>query len=156
MKHLAHLTALPSNKYFTDEGYQLVNNYAELMAEKRRMEAELEKLKEAVIAFAKKEGVEIIRGKNNRLRVRIDHKVKFPGKKDAQERKALGDLLKEEGKWMEVSDLNTSALIKAIKEGNWSPELVEKVKEYQRIEEEPSIRLIKSDKEEQLSFFELE
>jgi len=156
MKHLAHLTALPSNKYFTDEGYQLVNNYAELMAEKRRIEAELEKLKEAVIAFAKKEGVEIIRGKNNRLRVRIDQKVKFPGKKDAQERKALGDLLKEEGKWMEVSDLNTSALIKAIKEGNWSPELVEKVKEYQRIEKEPSIRLIKSDEEEQLSFFELE
>ena len=156
MKHLAHLTELPADKYPSDEGYQLVNSYAELMAEKKKVEAELEKLKEAIIAYAKKEGVEIIGGKNNKLRVRIDQRVKFPSKEAAEEREALEDLLKQEGKWMEVSELSVSALMKAVKAGNWSPELVEKIKKYQRIEEDPRIRLLKPDEEEQLSFFELE
>jgi len=156
MKHLARLTAIPSNKYSTEEGYQLVNLYTELVAEKRRIKAELEKLKEAIIAYASREGVEIIRGKNNKLRVKIYHRAKFPGRDDAQQRKALEDLLKQEGKWMEVSDLSTSALANAVKEGNWSPELVEKIKSYQRTEEDHKIISIKSDEEEQLSFFELE
>jgi len=156
MKHLACLTALPSDKYSSEEGYQLVNNYAKLKAEKRRIEAELEKLKEAVIAYAKREGVEIIRGKNNKLQVKVDQRVKFPGKGEAQEREALEGLLKEEGKWMEVSDLSNSALIRAVESGTWSPELVEKVKKYQRIEEDFRIRLMKSDEEKQLRFFELE
>jgi len=156
MKHLAHLTALPSDKYLTEEGYKLVNLYAELVAEKRRIKAELEKLKEAIIAYARREGVEIIRGKNNKLRVKVYQRAKFPGSDDAQQRKALEDLLKQEGKWMEVSDLSTSALAKAVEEGNWSPELVEKIKSYQRIEEEYKVTTLKSDEDEQLSFFELE
>ena len=156
MKHLAHLTALPADKYPSNEGYQLVNSYAELMAEKRKVEAELERLKEVIIAYAKKEGVEIIRGKNNKLRVRIDQMVKFPGKEAAEKREALEDLLKQEGKWIEVSELSISALMKAVEAGNWSPELVDKIKKYQRIEEHHRIRLLKSDEEEQLSFFELE
>ncbi len=156
MKHLAHLIALPADKYSAEEGYQLVNLYTELVAEKRRIKAELEKLKEAIIAYARREGIEIIRGKNNKLRVKIYQRAKFPGKDMAQERKALEDLLKQEGKWMEVSDLSTSALAKAVEEGNWSPELVEKIKSYQRTEEDYKIIPLKSDEEEQLSFFELE
>ncbi len=156
MKHLAHLIALPANKYSAEEGYQLVNLYTELVAEKRRIKAELEKLKEAIIAYARREGIEIIRGKNNKLRVKVYQRVKFPGRDDAQQRKALEDLLKQEGKWMEVSDLSASALAKAVEEGNWSSELVEKIKSYQRIEEEYKVTALKSDEEEQLSFFELE
>lgn len=69
-------------------------------------------------------------------------KQKFPGKKD-DGRAELDALIKDEGKWLEVSDLNATALLKAVKSDVWSPELVKKILEYQEMERDYRFSLSK-------------
>lgn len=135
--HLAFTRDMPSNEFLNEPGVVLVNKYAELMAEKKvfmdKFESELAKLKEALIVYAQKEKVEVVRGSDNKLRVKDVMSYKFP-RKDTPDRAALDDLIKKEDKWLEVSDLNASALSKAVKEGVWSEKLVKKILEYQKME----------------------
>jgi putative RecB family exonuclease len=137
-KHLVETAMMPVNRFLKDPGVKLVNRYAKLAAEKKafmdRVEAEMEELKEAIIAYAKREEVEVVRGRDKKLSVKIDTKPRFPTKKE-KERAELDALLKEAGKWKEVSDLNLYALAKAVQRGEWSPELVKKIQRYMRLEE---------------------
>lgn len=134
--HLVRTGQMPLNKYLEDPGVLLVNRYVEKSMEKKKLvdniDAELELLKEAIVAYAKREGVEIIRGNDKKLRVKIEEKPHFPSKEE-KEREQLDAIIKEAGKWEEVSDLNVHALSKAFTE--WSPELIEKILEFQKMEE---------------------
>lgn len=143
-KHLVVTSQITLNKFLKDPGVKLVNRYAKLAEEKKafleRVEAEMEELREAIIAYAQREGVEAIRGSDRKLSVRLDKRPRFPTK-DEEERAELDALLKNAGKWVEVSDLNVHALAKAMKEGEWSPELVKKIEEYRRFEEQYRLTL---------------
>ncbi len=143
-KHMAATSEMPPNKFLKDPGVKLVNRYARLVDEKRafldRVEAEMEQLKEAIIAYAKREVVEVIMGSDKKLSVRIDAKPKFPTKEE-EERAELDALLKSAGKWMEVSDLNVYALAKAMQKEEWSPELLKKIEKFQRLEEQYRLML---------------
>jgi len=134
--HIVRTGQMPLNKYIEDTGVKLVNRYVEKAAEKKRfideMDAELELLKEAIVAYAKREGVEIIRGNDKKLRVKIEEKPHFPSKEE-KEREKLDALIKEAGKWEEVSDLNVHALSKVL--AGWSPELIGKIMDFQKMEE---------------------
>ncbi len=134
--HIIRTGQMPLNKYREDPGVLLVNRYVEKSMEKKKlvdeMDAELELMKEAIVAYAKREGVEIIRGNDKKLRVKIEEKPHFPAKEE-EEREKLDTLIKESGKWDEVSDLNVHALSKALT--GWSPELIGKIREFQRMEE---------------------
>jgi putative RecB family exonuclease len=134
--HLVKTGQMPLNKYLEDPGVLLVNRYVEKSMEKKKLvdniDAELELLKEAIVAYAKREGVEIIRGNDKKLRVKIEEKPHFPAKEE-KEREQLDAIIKEAGKWEEVSDLNIHALSKALI--GWSPELIGKIREFQRMEE---------------------
>lgn len=134
--HIVKTGQMPLNKYLDDPGVLLVNRYVEKMNQKRKLlediDAELELLKEAIIAYAKKEGVEVIRGNDKKLRVKIEEKPHFPTKEE-KGRGELDAIIKEAGKWEAVSDLNVHALAKAM--NGWSPQLIEKIKEFRRIEE---------------------
>lgn len=142
--HLAKTRDMPVNEFLTEPGVNLVNRYAELMQEKKeyldKLESELAKLKEAIIVYAIKENVEVIEGSDKKLRVKEHEKAQFP-KKDDPERLELDELIKKEGKWQEVSDLNVYILAKMMKGGAWSPELVKKIEEFQRIEKDYRLTL---------------
>ena len=135
--HLAFTRDMPPNELLQEPGVELVNKYGALMAEKTEFndnfERELAKLKEALIVYAQKENVEVVRGSDKKLRVKAVMSYKFP-KKDTPDRAKLDDILKDEGKWLEVSDLNASALSKVLNDGVWSPELIKKILEYQKME----------------------
>ncbi|MDD5473211.1 MAG: PD-(D/E)XK nuclease family protein [Candidatus Methanoperedens sp.] len=134
--HIVKTGQMSLNKYLNDPGVKLVNQYVEKTNEKKKLmeeiDAELELLKEAIIAYAKKEGVEVIRGNDKKLRVRIEEKTHFPTKEE-KGRGELDAIIKEAGKWEAVSDLNVHALAKAM--NGWSPQLIEKIKEFRRMEE---------------------
>jgi putative RecB family exonuclease len=134
--HLVRTGQMPLNKYLEDPGVKLVNRYVEKSMEKKKLidnlDAELELLKEAIVAYAKREGVEIIRGNDKKLRIKIEEKPHFPSKEE-KEREMLDAIIKESGKWEEVSDLNVHALSKALT--GWSPELVGKIREFRKMEE---------------------
>ena len=76
--------------------------------------------------------MEIIRGNDKKLRVKIEEKPHFPSKEE-EERGELDALIKAAGKWEEVSDLNVHSLSKAM--AGWSPELIGKIKEFRKTEE---------------------
>ena len=134
--HLVRTGQMPLNKYLEDPGVKLVNRYVEKSMEKKKLvdniDAELELLKEAIVAYAKREGVEIIRGNDKKLLVKVEEKPHFPSKEE-KERETLDAIIKEAGKWEEVSDLNVHALSKSLI--GWSPELIGKIREFRKMEE---------------------
>ena len=120
---------LPPNEYLHEEGVTLVNRYVELRERKRALneeiDAELAKIEEALYAFAQKEELEAIFGSDHVAKIKIEIKEKYPLKGDPR-RKALDELVKKAGKWMEVSDLNPWMLARVIGRGDWPPLLLKR------------------------------
>jgi len=141
-KHIVFVEELPVNEYLSEPGVVLVNRYAEIKAQEKEFAEEERKVKEALIEYARKEGVEVIKGSDCKARVKFDEKLKFPGKND-EDREDLDMLIIEANKWMEVSQLDTASLAKAVESGSWDKELVDEVLKFGRIEESPSVRLSK-------------
>jgi putative RecB family exonuclease len=139
-KHLFENEEKPINEYLKEEGVVLVNKYAETYAKKKELETEINKIKEAVIVYAKKKGVEVIFGSNNKLSISFSEKFKFPSK-GSEERKELDNLLKNLHKWEEISTLDTFALEKIIEDGSWPKEILEKIKRFGDFEEFSVVRL---------------
>ncbi len=143
-KHLVMTETLPANEYLNEEGVTLVNRYVAMKERKRllneEIDAELAKLEEALFAYAQREEVEAIYGSDHVARIKIETKEKYPLKGD-QRRKALEELIKKAGKWMEVSDLNPWALSRVVERGGWDSLLIKKVKEFSTQEESRSISI---------------
>jgi putative RecB family exonuclease len=145
-KHLIAVGSLPPNEYLNEEGVTLVNRYVELKERKRvwneEIDAELAKVEEALYAFAQREELEAIFGSDHVAKIKIETKEKYPLKGDPH-RKVLDEIVKNAGKWMEVSDLNPWMLARVIGRGGWPPSLVKKVKEFSTFEESRSITVSK-------------
>lgn len=146
-KHFYTVEALPVNEYLNEPGVVLVNKYAELKEKASEIDEEREKVKEAILDYARKEQVELIKGSDRKVRVRFDKKLKFPGKSEA-ERQDLDKAIKAAGKWLEVSQLDTTALTQVIEQSLWDIELIDEVIKYGRIEESSSVYLSKLKDEE--------
>jgi putative RecB family exonuclease len=145
-KHLVMVEALPLNEYLNEEGVTLVNHYVAMRERKRllneEIDSELVKIEEALYAYAQKEELDAVYGSDHVARIKVEMKEKYPLKGDPR-RKALDELVKKAGKWMEVSDLNPWMLSRVIERGNWDSLLIKKVKEYSTPEENRSITVSK-------------
>ena len=141
-KHFYIVEALPVNEYLSEPGVALINKYAELKERASEIAEEMEKVKEAILDYARREQVEVIKGSDRKARVRFDKRLKFPGKSEA-ERKELDDTIVQAGKWEEVSQLDITALTRIIDNSLWDKELIDEVMKYGMIEETSSIYLSK-------------
>jgi putative RecB family exonuclease len=145
-KHLITVENLLLNEYLNEEGVTLVNKYVELKERKRlldeEIDVELAKVEEALYAYAQREEIEAIYGSDHVAKIKVETKEKYPLKGDPS-RRALDDIIKKAGKWMEVSDLNPWMLARVIGRGNWDSSLVRKVKEFSSLEESKSITVSK-------------
>jgi len=146
-KHLVKVEALPKDKWKDEPGVVIVDAYAErwrkkreLDAETKAVEAELDGLRDAAIAFAEKEGVQVIAGTEARLRVTGKERVVSPAKGSA-EREALERELRAAGVWDEVGALDPFALEKAVAEKKWAPEVLERLKVYLSTEKRYTVTL---------------
>jgi RecB family exonuclease len=146
-KHLYTVEALPVNEYLKEPGVTLVNKYVALKGEAKRIDEEIQKVREAIFEYARKEEVEVIKGSDRKVKVSFSEKLKFPGKNE-EERQELDNTIIEAGKWAEVSQLDTTKLTNAIGSGLWSKDLIDKVMKYGRIEETDSVRISKLTDEE--------
>jgi putative RecB family exonuclease len=145
-KHLITVEGLPPNEYLNEEGVTLVNQYVELKERKRLLNEEIDdelgKIEKAIYAYAQREEVEGVFGSDHVAKIKIEIKEKYPLKGDPS-RKALDELIKKAGKWMEVSDLNPWLLPRVMGRGSWPLSLISKVKEFAASEENRSITLSK-------------
>jgi putative RecB family exonuclease len=146
-KHFVKVEALAANEYLNEPGVELVNKYVALRDEEARIKAEMEKVREAILDYARREEVELIKGSDYKARVKFDERLKFPGKNDA-ERQELDEIIKEAGKWTEVSQLDISSLTHVIENDLWSKDLIDQVMKYGRIEETSSVTVSKLKDEE--------
>lgn len=146
-KHFVKVEALPANEYLNEPGVVLVNKYAQLREEASEIGEEMDKVKEAILDYARREEVEVIKGSDRKVRVKFDEKLKFPGKSEI-ERRELDDAIKQAGMWMEVSQLDTTSLNRVIENSLWSEELINQVLKYGRIEETSAVYLSKLKEEE--------
>jgi putative RecB family exonuclease len=116
--HDVNTKELPENEYLKEEGVVLVNKYQELTEKKKALvdeiDPEIEKLKEAIIVYSKKNNLEKLFGNDKSLLVKEYSSYKMPDKK-SKEREDLENLLKENNFWPFVSDLSYIELSKLIK-----------------------------------------
>lgn len=147
-KHFHVVEALPINEYLDEPGVALVNKYAELKEKAGEIDEEVTKVREALVDYARKQGVTAIRGSRHKIRLKFDEKLKFPGKGEP-DRGKLDDTIMRAGKWLEVSQLDTTALTKIIQEGEWDKKLIDQVMKYGRIEETTALYVSKLREEEQ-------
>ncbi len=146
-KHFVKVEALPANEYLNEPGVVLVNKYVALKNEAKEIDQEMGKVKEAMLDYARREEVELMKGSDYKARVKFDEKLKFPSKNDA-ERQELDNAIKEAGKWAEVSQLDTMSLTRVVENALWTKDLIEKVIRYGKIEETSSINISKLKDEE--------
>ena len=146
-KHFHTVKALPTNEYLSEPGVVLVNRYAELKEKAGEIDEEMAQVKEALIDYAQRQEVTVIKGSNHNVRVRFDEKLRFPSKGEP-DRENLDDVIIQAGKWPEVSQLDTTALTRIVEEGLWDKELIDQVMKYGRIEETSAVYLSKLREEE--------
>ena len=146
-KHFYTVEALPANEYLSEPGVVLVNKYAELREKAQAIGEETDKVREAIVEYACREQVMVIKGSGHKVRVKFDKKLKLPGKNDP-EREELDTIIVQAGKWLEVSQLDTPMLTHIIEEGSWDRSLIDEVMKYGRIEETSAIYLSKLNDEE--------
>ncbi len=146
-KHLMKVEALPRDRWKDEPGVVIVDAYAErwrkkreLDAEAKALEGELDEIREAAIAFAEKEGVQVIAGTDARLRVTGKERLVSPAK-GSEEREALEQEPRAAGVWDEVSTLDASALERAVAEGRWAGNVLERIKAYISIEKRYTLTL---------------
>ncbi len=147
-KHPARVGALEPEMFAADDGVRIVDAFAEATARRRArqaeadaVEAEIDRIKAAAVAFARREGLEVIRGTCHRLRVKSGERVKPPAK-GSPERRALEEALQAAGVWANLSTLDAFALERAVKAG-LAPGLKERVEAWLVREKETQVSLSK-------------
>jgi putative RecB family exonuclease len=139
-KHVLLTDELPPNEYRNEPGVKLVNTYADLDRKKDELEAELQKVKHAIIDYARTNEVEVIKGSGHRVLVRFYKGLSFPKKEDP-ERQALEELVKESGLWERVSVMSPVSLAKLVERGALDDDLARKIAAMGKDEVRPWVKL---------------
>ena len=131
--HLYKLMEKTENEYMNDSGVKLVERYAELKTRKKELldevDSELAKVEEALFAYAFKEDVDVVFSSKNKARIKEIENVKFPSK-SSKERKELEGLLKENGIWDKVNQLDTSSLDRLLNDKEIDYDLISKINKF--------------------------
>lgn len=146
-KHLFETSALSPEAFRADEGVQLVDRYAGLKNQEQEIRALLNEIKQRLGDYARKENLEVISGTDNLAAVRFQEKFSFPQSGD-ERKKALEEIVRQAGKWDEISSMNMQKLGGILRRDEWEPELVKRVKELATLAEECRVILRKKNQEE--------
>lgn len=139
-KHLHKTEKMEPNEYLKEPGVQLVNKYAEYHEMQKRAEEELEKLKEAILKYCEKEGVETVAGSDVIASVRSYPRTSFP-KKNEPLQTAFFDVLKKTGLWDRLATADVYELAKLMNNRQLSPEIMQLLENFVRREKTTNVYL---------------
>jgi len=122
-KHEYELSAKTIEEFKKDDGVQMVDEYSQLMAQKKMIADRLEELKKDLIAFSNQQSISMVYGSNKTISIREYQKVILP-----DDRAQLIGLLKEKGLYDEMSSLNYYRLSGNILSGKIDDEIKQLVK----------------------------
>ena len=144
--HLFKVEALPPKEFQEEDGVKLVDELSVLSAQKKDLEEKIEAVKQDIIDYAKQIGVKVVFGSGKKATVSIGKDIGFPAK-HSDERAELISLLKQEGLWGDVEDLDVFALKKIIHNREWSEDILNKLKPYEEEKTTATVRLAKMKEE---------
>ncbi len=149
-KHLFAVAALPPNRFANEPGVKLVDAWTALDARRQELrsqvdaiEEEIAEVREALAAFAEREGVEVVAGSEREATVRRSEAVVFPRKTvETEEAGALEAQLRGSKWWQEASALDRAALRRLWdRRGSLDADLRALLEEYARVEAQLDVRL---------------
>jgi len=127
---------LPENEYLKEPGVVLVDKYTELTELKKELtkdiDTNIEKLKEAIIEYSKKNNFEKIFGSKKSILVREYDSIKLPDS-TTSERKNLEKIIKEKKLWDQFTTLSYIKFSEAFKNKLLTPEFEQELKRYLKI-----------------------
>jgi putative RecB family exonuclease len=132
--------ATAANEYLGESAAGLVNKYADLSCRKGEVEEELAKVREALVAHARKNRIQNIRGDKHRIFVKVYKGYSFPGK-DEPARKDLEKIVKDAGLWERVAVLSPVSLAKLVEGGRIDGTVAEAIKALGEETERPWLKL---------------
>jgi len=139
-KHLYKIETLEPEEYLKDDGVKLVNNYAELEKKIKGLSEELEKVRQTLIDFAKKEEVDIMFGSGIKASISSYESFKFPSK---NERTEFNDMIKKLGLWNDLAIVDTYELAKKIKNKELHEDFIKLLDKFIKKEKTDIVRLSK-------------
>jgi putative RecB family exonuclease len=142
-KHTFETAKLKANEYLKEEGVVLVNKLVQLKAQAKKIEEEINKVKEALYEYAKRKDVEIVQGSDYKARIKVEKKPKLPAKHDP-ERALLEKVVKEHNLWEKVSELNTFRLLKLLESKTLPEHVIKQIRKFERLEEDRRIYISKA------------
>jgi len=150
-RHPKKMEDIPVNEYKNDDGVKLVEKYAALEGTKNELkktiyeiEEEQAKIKEVVIEYAEKEKISVIDGSEAQIKIDIKNELKAPTKsEDPSNWVQLRDFLIKEGRYQDVSTVNSNMLSYKLRGKDWPADFIEKIKKFLKREVTKTIKLIK-------------
>ena len=139
-KHLYKIETLEPEEYLKDDGVKLVNNYAELEKKIKGLSEELEKVRQTLIDFAKKEEVDVVFGSDIKASISSYESFKFPSK---NERTEFNDMIKKLGLWNDLAIVDTYELAKKIKNKELHEDFIKLINKFIKKEKTDIVRLSK-------------
>ncbi len=121
-KHLFSIEDKPAKEYLDDDGVKLVNDFASLHKEVKEKEEKMDKIKDALVEFAKQKEVEVVFGSDMKAFVKSYPKLSFP-KKDDDNRDKFFEMVKKIGLWNKLAVVDVYELAKMINKGEINEEL---------------------------------
>lgn len=144
--HQLAVEDLLENEYMNEPGVVLVNRLEELKAKLRDVEdesgAEIDQVKEALLHYARENGYSVIVGDTKEAVVDIKDVLSLPAKL-APEREELDEAIRQLGLWDDFSNLSTSQLSMALREGSLSKDQQERLESFAKSETRETVRLRK-------------
>lgn len=145
--NLYKVESLPPKEFKEEDGVRLVDELANLSKQKKELDEKLEAVKQDLVEYANKLGVEVVFGSEKKAKISTSTDIAFPAK-HTEQREELIKLLKQEGLWGDVEDLDIFALKKIIQNREWGEDVLNKLTPYQEDKTTATVRLAKLVKEE--------
>jgi len=149
-KHLYRVRVMPENKLTKEPAVKLVDRWTKLEAQRKELrgeqgglEAQIDEVRQAIIDVAKREGLELVAGREKEVVIKQVDKVMFPRKGEEPEEAAeLEAALRATKWWNDLSTLSAAQLEAAWEEADQvNPDLRKLLKRFVWTDEDTTARL---------------
>jgi len=141
-KHEYKLEEIEAEEISKEEGFSLVNKYWELSQKIAEMEEEKEKIKQKLVEYARKNGLQYVYGSDKIANIKIYKNIRF------KEKNIIESILKKEGIYEKYSRLDMIKLSEDFKNNLLPRHVKEKLKEFTEEMENIKIYLKNLEREE--------
>ena len=122
-KHKFKTEELEPNVYLKEDGVNLVNEFTKAKEDHDRLSEKLEKIREALIEYAKRENVSMIFGSDVKASIKSYQKMSFPKKREPSQEEFF-EVVKKIGLWDKVSTVDVYELSSMINNGEIHSDMV--------------------------------